>query len=154
MRHPEEATPLDSLRMVPGEKYSAAAPCCRCGTTGQRWDRLAGKPFCPDCQEDLARGEGPPLIERTEPGRCCVCDHGGTIRYLTLPQQTPALLEMDLCPEHFRALLGRRLGPFAFHQVGRQLQALHLTVEQVFLLHDAFYDRQGRALQPVNQEEE
>jgi len=37
-------------------------PCCRCGLDRDRWDRIAGKTYCPNCQEDLAMGEGEPLI--------------------------------------------------------------------------------------------
>ena len=46
-------------------------------------------------------------------------------------------------------LIGRRLGPFAYHQLRRQLAALGLDADDVFLLHDTFYDVQGRALQPA-----
>jgi hypothetical protein len=111
---------------------------------------MAGKPYCPNCQEALALGEGPPLIERTEKKTCAVCSHTGTLCYLTFPLHARRALEFDLCPEHLRALLGRRLGPHAFHQLGRQLQGLGIGVEDVFLLHGAFYDCQGRALQPAD----
>jgi hypothetical protein len=60
-----------------------------------------------------------------------------------------ALIELDLCAEHFRDLIGRRLGPYAFQQLRRQLQALDLDAGQLFLLHDAFYDEHGRALKPA-----
>jgi hypothetical protein len=56
---------------------------------------------------------------------------------------------MDLCPEHLRSLLARRLGPYAFNQIRRQLQAAGFDVEDLFLLHGAFYDAQGRALHPA-----
>jgi hypothetical protein len=145
---------MDGLRLITADTATTNPPCCRCGVVGEFWDKLAARPFCPDCQESLARGDGPPLIERTEPHACSVCARAGTVRYLTQPLNASVLLEMDLCPEHFRALLARRLGPFAFHQLSRQLRGLQLTAEQVFLLHDAFYDRHGRALQPVGDEEE
>jgi hypothetical protein len=41
------------------------------------------------------------------------------------------------------------LGPYAFNQLRRQLATLGLGVEDLFLLHGAFYDSQGRALQPA-----
>jgi hypothetical protein len=63
--------------------------------------------------------------------------------------QSSKPLEVDLCPEHLRALLGRRLGPYAFHQLRRRLHLLGLGVELVFLLHDSFYDENGKALQPA-----
>jgi hypothetical protein len=58
-------------------------------------------------------------------------------------------VEIELCPEHIRALVARRLGPHAFEQLRRQLQVLGLEVAEVFLLHEAFYDPMGRALQPA-----
>ena len=72
---------------------------------------------------------------------------------LTFPLQSTTPVEMDLCPEHLRALLGRRLGPYAFHQIRRRLHLLGLGVELIFLLHEAFYDEQGRALQPALESE-
>jgi hypothetical protein len=56
---------------------------------------------------------------------------------------------MDVCSEHLRALVGRRLGPHAFEQMRRQLFGLGLEVTNIFLLHEAFYDEQGRAIQPA-----
>jgi hypothetical protein len=56
---------------------------------------------------------------------------------------------MDLCPEHLRGLVGRWLGPYAFNQLRRQLSQLGLEPEDLFLLHRAFYDDKGRALQPA-----
>jgi hypothetical protein len=56
---------------------------------------------------------------------------------------------MDLCPEHLRALIGRRLSPAAFHQLRRQLFTLGLDPEAIFLMHGAFYDQGGQALQPA-----
>jgi hypothetical protein len=55
----------------------------------------------------------------------------------------------QLCAEHLRALVGRRLGPHAFEQIRRQLTRLDLNVTDIFLLHEAFYDEHGRALQPA-----
>jgi hypothetical protein len=144
---------MEGLRMVPGDSVSLSAPCSCCAATGQRWDRIAGTSYCPDCEEALARGDGPTLIARTEKQRCCICEHVGTIRYLTAPLDSPRVLEIDLCPDHVRALVARRLGPFAYHQLGRRLQGLQLGVEQIFLLHNAFYNSQGQALQPVGEAE-
>jgi hypothetical protein len=128
---------------------AARGACSRCRATGCPWDHIAGESFCPDCQESLAQGEGEPLIVRTEKNRCAVCEQQGTIRYLTYPLHAAEPVEMDLCPRHFHALLSRRLDRYAYHQLGRQLQALGLTARQVFLLHEAFYDEQGRPLQPI-----
>src|SRR4051812_49102924 len=46
-------THMESLRLVPGESASTLEPCSRCHATGQRWDRIAGQTFCPDCEESL-----------------------------------------------------------------------------------------------------
>lgn len=140
---------MDSLRITPMNANTQMAPCCRCETGGRRWDRIAGKPYCPNCQESLAIGEADPLIERTEKHRCAACARVGTIRFLTFPLHASAPVELDLCPDHLRALLGRRLGPHAFHQLRRQFQVLDLSVEEIFLLHGAFYDCQGQALHPA-----
>src|SRR5262249_2221239 len=113
------------------------------------WDRVAGKAICPDCQEQLALGEGEPLVERAEKYHCAVCQQLGTIRYLTYPLHATEPVEVDLCPQHFHALLRRRLDRYAYLQLSRQLQTLGVTAGQVFLLHEAFYDIQGRHLQPV-----
>jgi hypothetical protein len=108
-----------------------------------------GRPFCPDCEESLIKGESAPLVERAEPRRCAVCGQGGTLRYLTYPLECGTPVEMDLCARHFRALLGRCLDRGAYEQLRRKLRARGLGVDQIFLLHDAFYDDQGVALQPA-----
>jgi hypothetical protein len=56
---------------------------------------------------------------------------------------------MDLCPRHIHALLARRLDRASYFQLARQLQILGVAARQVFLLHEAFYDEQGRSLQPI-----
>ncbi len=140
---------MNHLRLARVDAHSSVVSCCRCGEGERRWDRIASKAYCPNCQESLAVGEAPPLIERTEKTRCAACGQLGTVRYLTFPLHAKSAVEFDLCPEHLRALLGRRLGPHAFHQLGRQFQALGISVDEVFLLHGAFYDCQGRALHPA-----
>lgn len=94
-------------------------------------------------------GESPPLVEKAEAQRCVVCARRGTVRFLTYPLNANAALEMDLCAEHLRGMLGRRLGPHAFHQMQRQLRTLNVATDDVFLLHAEFYDNQGRALRPA-----
>jgi hypothetical protein len=56
---------------------------------------------------------------------------------------------MQLCGPHMRCLLARDLPAPAFHRLRRRLAALRIDVQSVFLLHDAFYDARGRALQPA-----
>jgi hypothetical protein len=115
----------------------------------RRWDRLAGKAYCPNCQELLAQGEIDPLVEPTEKKHCAVCDKVGTVCYHTFPLQSATPVAIDLCPAHVRALLGRCLDTHAFHQLRRRLAAVDLGVGDLFLLHAAFYDAHGRALQPA-----
>jgi hypothetical protein len=142
---------MDNLRRIAADGYSSLVPCSRCAQSRQRWDRIAGKAYCPDCLEALALGEGEPLVERSSTKSCAICDKAGTLCYLTFPLRAPAPVEMDLCAEHLRSLVGRRLNPTAFRQLSRRLSALGLTSEEIFLLHDAFYDRRGRALQPASE---
>jgi hypothetical protein len=68
---------------------------------------------------------------------------------LTYPLHGRTPVEMDLCGEHLRALIGRRLGPAVFWELCRKLAELGLQREQVFLLHEAFYDSKGQSLQPI-----
>jgi hypothetical protein len=145
---------MKSLRITSSDSVSSLAPCSRCAQGGQRWDRIAAKSYCPNCEEALALGEASPLVERTEPHGCAVCGKVGTLCYQTFPLHAARPVEIDLCAEHLRGLMGRRLSPHAFHQLRRQLYALGLEAEAIFLLHGAFYDLQGRALQPAGGAEE
>jgi hypothetical protein len=140
---------MDSLRLASAESVFPRIACCRCGDANRPWDRIAGKTFCPNCLELLALGESDPLVERSDRRRCAVCHHLGTLRYMTFPLHSRRPVEIDLCAEHLRGLVGRRLGPHAYEQLRRQLDALGLQPGEVFLLHDAFYDHNGRALQPA-----
>ncbi len=142
---------MEALRFAPASKASHSDGCCRCANAGKRWDHIAAKAYCPQCEEQLAAGELEPLVEPTEPRPCVICRRRGTVCYRTFPLEARQALEMDLCPEHLRDLLSRRLAPFGYHQLQRQLRSLGIQACEVFLLHDAFYDRQGRALQPVQE---
>jgi ribosomal protein S27E len=140
---------MDSIRLAPPDSVFVGVACCRCGEKDRRWDRIAGKAYCPNCQEGLAIGEGEPLIERTQPHWCAACSRPGTVAFVTFPLEAPRPVEIDVCPDHLRRLLGRCLEPHAFHQLRRQLFLLGVDVCEVFLLHDTFYDGHGRALQPA-----
>ena len=140
---------MESLRLATQDIKPAAVPCHRCHAAKRRWDRIAGRALCPECQESLVLGLSEPFVAKTEGNLCAACGRRGTVRYVTFPLQSSKPLEVDLCPEHLRALLGRRLGPYAFHQLRRRLHLLGLGVELVFLLHDSFYDENGKALQPA-----
>lgn len=142
---------MDSLRMAPSQRKPGVLPCCRCQSAERSWDRIAGKAYCPECQEALVMGLAAPLVERTEKLPCGACGRLGTARFLTFPLRTPTPVEIDLCPEHLRALVGRCLSVAAFRQLRSRLRALGLEVEAIFLLHDAFYDAHGRALQPAGE---
>src|SRR5262249_36542472 len=108
---------MKSLRMVPNQRLPAVLPCCRCASAECSWDRIAAKAYCPECQEALVMGLADALVERTEKNHCGICSRVGTVRFLTFPLQIPTPVEMDLCPEHLRALLGRRLSTVAFDQL-------------------------------------
>jgi hypothetical protein len=140
---------MDRLRLAPLAGSASRVNCCRCAVGEQNWDRIGGQAYCANCQEELAQGVAAALVVRTEASRCLVCARRGTVRYLTQPLHAPAAVEMDLCGEHLRGLLGRSLGPYAYHQLRRQLRTLNVGTEDIFLLHSEFYDLQGRALRPV-----
>ena len=142
---------MEALRRIRRGSGPPIEPCGRCGAVGCPWDRLAGRPMCPDCQEALAIGEGPLLRERGESLTCAVCGSEGTLRYLTYPLHSSEPVEIDLCGGHCDALLGRRLARAAFRRLERLLRAAGVGVQEVFLLHEAFYDRQGRHLQPIRE---
>ena len=140
---------MTGVRVIENADHNPLTPCGRCAAGGCPWDRIGTTPVCPDCQERLALGEAEAVVERTERRPCAVCGHVGVLRYLTYPLRSPNPVEIDLCAEHFHALLRRRLDRHAYRQLARQLQTLDLTPHQVFLLHEAFYDANGRPLQPV-----
>lgn len=140
---------MEGLRWLTAERTSLQVACSRCHAIGCPWDRVAGKVMCPDCQELLAVGEGPPLIEKVEKRICAVCDQVGTLRFLTFPLHTPQALEIDLCGPHFQALLRRRLDRYSYRQLSRRLHKVGVGPREVFLLHEAFYDDLGHPLQPV-----
>src|SRR5262249_23577420 len=141
----EREARMDNLRILPGQRAPRVIPCCRCAGAERNWDRIAGKPYCPECQEALVLGLAVPLTEKTEKSPCAACGRIGTVRYLTFPLHSGNSIEMDLCPDHLRGLLGRHLRPYAFHQLRRKLDTLGIAVESIFLLHEAFYDENGRA---------
>lgn len=140
---------MDGLRLVNAPGQSPVAPCCRCQATGCPWDRIGDHAICPDCQEQLALGEGEPLVERVVGNRCLICHHSGTVRYLTYPLHARDPLAIDLCSSHFHDFLARRLDRYAYRTLSRGLQHLGLSAKQIFLLHEAFYDERGHPLQPV-----
>jgi hypothetical protein len=140
---------MDGLRVVAPDSVTPLDPCCRCRAAGCRWDRVNGLPYCPDCQEALVQGHADPLTLRTERRRCALCNRLGCVRFLTFPLRAEEPVEMDLCAEHFRALLGRRLQPGGYARLRRLLATLSLSPHTIFLLHEAFYDDDGRALQPA-----
>lgn len=137
------------LRTVRLEDDRTDIPCDRCGAHPGTWDRVAGRPWCPECQESLAQAEADAVRLRTERQACSICGKIGTVRFVTFPLGSRRGVAMDLCGKHFRALLGRRLDVFSFFQLSRQLAPLSLSTRHIFLLHEAFYDGHGHALQPA-----
>lgn len=140
---------MQRLRRMTQADTPAAAACARCRATGCPWDCVGGCTICPDCLEELARGEGEPLRLPREARPCLVCNVDGTVPFVTVPLRAAAPIALDLCPAHLRALLRRGLERSAFHELAGQLRAAGFEPGHVFLLHEAFYDGQGLALQPV-----
>lgn len=140
---------MKSVRIARTEPTRLSTVCSRCARANGRWDRIAGVSYCPACQEAIVLGEAPAVSEKPQPLPCAVCSRRSTLCFQTVPLQTAVLVEMDLCGEHLRGLLARQLSPHAFLQLQRQLLLLAVSVEQLFLLHEAFYDARGRALQPA-----
>jgi len=138
-----------SLRWLPTPTPPPLEPCSRCRAQGCPWDRLDGAPLCPDCQQLLLLGQGDPIRIVPVEGRCAVCRVPRVVRYQTSPLRSQRLLEIDLCPDHLEALLGRRMSPRALARLALHLEELGLSSAQIFLLHESFYDTAGRALQPV-----
>ena len=54
---------MEGLRLNTVSGYSPVAPCNRCQATGCPWDRIGEQAVCPDCQEQLALGTTPVLVE-------------------------------------------------------------------------------------------
>jgi hypothetical protein len=139
----------EAIRPCTAGQHSPLAPCSRCQATGCPWDRIGPSPVCPDCQEALVAGEAEPLVQRLEPRPCAVCSSPGVVAFVTFPLHARQGLEVDLCPRHFHALIGRRLDRYAYRALAHQLQGLGLAARHVFLLHEAFYDERGHPLRPV-----
>jgi hypothetical protein len=139
---------MAGVRSLPPEEAATPSHCSRCGATGCVWDQIGGVAICPDCQETLICGEGEPIQFRLDRRACAACESSGTVAFVTVPLRAGAL-RIDLCPAHLRALLGRGLHRRDFLEICRQLQSAGLTPGQIFLLHEAFYDPHGKALQPV-----
>jgi hypothetical protein len=140
---------MESLRLAPGLSKPAFLPCSRCGNDDRDWDRIGARVFCTGCQESLILGRAAPLRLATVPRRCAACSAPGTVPFVTFPLRLRTPIEMQLCGPHMRCLLARDLPAPAFHRLRRRLAALRIDVQSVFLLHDAFYDARGRALQPA-----
>lgn len=97
----------------------------------------------------LLCGEAPALVLRMERRRCAICWQQGTLRYLSFPLHETDPVEIDFCPMHLRDFMARRLGRRAFLRLRRQLNLIGLAAEQIFLLHESFYDESGTALHPL-----
>ena len=141
------------LHNAPPRCPASRPPCSHCNFPGiALFDRVGDVVVCPDCQALAVRGElSPALALSLNVGRACLfCNQTGTIPFVTWPLHGERALEFDLCPDHLRALLGRRLEPDQLRQVHRHLYSIGLQPRQVFLLCEAFYDEAtGKALLPV-----
>lgn len=140
---------MPSIRRITPPEGSHLLPCTGCGAVGSAWDRLDGRGVCPDCQESLILGESQPVTLRTVLGSCAICLDRRVVPYVTMPRHGNLAIAVDLCPLHFRHLLGRRLTRLEFRQLHRALGAVGLVPGMLFLTHDGFYDAKGRAIDPV-----
>lgn len=139
---------MDGARLADARDQSPLTPCSRCQATGCPWDRIGPTPVCPDCQEALVVGDAAPLAQALVARPCAVCARRGVVPFLTYPLRSRQGLELDLCPRHFHALMGRRLDRYAYRVLARKLAELGLSHRHVFLLHEAFYDERGHPLAP------
>lgn len=134
----------------PSSGPAITLPCEECKDGTRHWDRVDQHVLCPNCIESLVTNEAEKHIRFVvEQNRCLICHELGTVHYETFPLRQSIPIQIDLCSEHIRALLARRLGPHAFEQIRRHLEGAKLLPAEIFLLHEAFYDSRGHALQPA-----
>jgi hypothetical protein len=133
------------------EENIQPGPCFQCCDHSRAWDRIAGTTMCPNCQEKLAAGEAQYFRLPVQKRICAACSHEGVVLYMTWTkkEETYQAIEIDLCGRHVKDMIGRCLDSDAFRDLEGQLNQLGVDVSQVFLLHGAFYDGAGQALQPV-----
>ena len=128
------------------------SPCHFCRNLG-RWDSIGSTLACPDCLETLAASDedGVCVVEAASHRPCVLCGNRRTVRWQTYPRSEAwdVVLAVDLCGRHVRALAARSLCRHAFLALRQWLGKHGLGSNDVFLLHDAFYDSKGTALQPV-----
>src|SRR5437879_2941236 len=95
----DEVNCMNSIRLAAADSFNLWQPCCRCGDVALGWDRIAGKSYCPACEEAIMQGEGEPLIEMTRRRPCNACQRAGSVTVHTFPLKSSQALELDLCPE-------------------------------------------------------
>lgn len=139
------------MRFAPADAVFQKLPCGRCADQQRYWDRIDGKVYCPNCVEDLVNDEGDPVGFTILQIRCAICQHLGAVSFQTFPLHAHHPLDVELCSEHLRALLARRLTPLAFKILQIQLLTVGVDARMIFLLHEAFYDELGNALQPAQE---
>jgi hypothetical protein len=144
---------METVRIAGDDQFTLWQPCCRCGTNARAWDRIAGKAICPACQEAVIQGTIEPIVLPTLRRTCSACPTVGSVTVQTFPRDAVAPLEFELCPSHLRGLLGRNLNACAYLNLRRQLAQIGMDIQEVFLLHGAFYDANGQALQPAGEAE-
>lgn len=136
------------IRVYLENQVFAMPPCVNCGDNSCHWDLVGGAPFCPSCLEDVAMGEDcGALTIRSSPAHCVICGQRGTIPFASFPRNWNRPIEFDLCGYHARSVIARALGPQAVGKLRIVLCGMGIDPESIFLLHDAFYDKHGVALQ-------
>ncbi len=124
-------------------------PCERCENETNLWDRLAGHVLCPECIEQMMIGIAPPIREPVTDVRCAICAALG-VTFETNLHRSRIAVHVPLCGDHLRDLAARRLDPPSFSVLYARLKNLSINRQKIFLLHDAFYDERGKALNPVD----
>src|SRR5205085_856593 len=89
----QQANDMEGVRLISADGIDRNAPCSQCEATGCQWDRIVDLPFCPDCEEKLAAGEGASLVIRAQKVPCAICDRLGTVPFRFFPLHAKKVLE-------------------------------------------------------------
>ena len=119
---------MESLRLAPADSIFPKIPCSRCADHSRGGTGSSAKPIARTASKRWRGERRSPLWKKPIAGVVAICHHLGTVRYVTFPLHSRRPVEMELCSEHLRALIVRRLGPHGFEQLRRQLHNLGIEV--------------------------
>jgi hypothetical protein len=139
-----------SIRTITESTLLQPSDCAMCSDAPKKpWDRIDQVPYCMDCIENLMLGTAVPIKAQIEKYRCDICYRMGSVDFQTIPLHKNFGLIMHLCSVHLYDLLSRNLSEINFKYLRAQLKNFSVNVQEIFFLHGAFYDQDGRAIQPV-----